>query len=95
MSSSGSDSDVDMKEVDNYYADTSANDGQPQVPVESYDENAQDYSYSEAAAEGKLKALFALQRVSGHISVNLLTSNKNETFSVYSCNAGIWRPRRG
>ena len=87
MSSSGSDSDADMKEVDNYYADTSANDGQPQVPVESYDENAQDYSYSEAAAEGKLKALFALQ-VSDHISVNLLTS-KNETFSVYSCNAGI------
>ena len=51
-----------MKEVEDYYADASMNGNQPEVPLaESYDDNAQDYSYSEAAAEGTLLQCYVRQ----------------------------------
>ena len=58
MSSSGSDSDADMKDVQQeYYPDPTAADGQTEAQfVASYDDNAQDYSYSEAAAEGNFES---------------------------------------
>ena len=61
LSSSGSDSDADMKDVQEYYPVPTAADGQAEAQfVASYDDNAQDYSYSEAVAEGNIENLFML-----------------------------------
>ena len=61
LSSSGSDSDADMKDVQDYYPDPTAADGQTGTQfMASYDDNAQDYAYSEAAAEGNIESLFLL-----------------------------------